>query len=225
VRNPQTTVLEVIRERLRLRPEQVATFAGWSVFNEIVEHTQGATFVNAGVEHVAAGGSEVSLLNRLQAEAVTPWDGTRFDIFTFRLAMAHLARVRPRVLYLALDETDDWAHDGRYDRVLDALSRTDGYLRELWTWLQAHPDYRGRTHMLITVDHGRGHTPNDWRQHGAKVKGSDEVWIAFVSPRMSQRGPWRHHAPLSTSQVAATLASWMGIDWTAAHQNAGPAIR
>jgi hypothetical protein len=225
VRNPYPTVLEVIRERLRLRPEQVATFAGWTVFNEIVEHTEGATLVNAGVERLPTPGEDMRLLNLLQAEAVTPWDGTRFDIFTFRLAMAHLASVRPHVLYLALDETDDWAHDGRYDRVLDTLSRTDGYLRELWTWLQAQPDYRGRTHLLITVDHGRGHTPQDWRHHGAKVTGSDEVWIAFVSPRMSQRGPWRHHAPVTTSQIAATLASWMGIDWTAARSNAGPPIQ
>jgi hypothetical protein len=225
VRNPYPTVLEVIRERLRLRPEQVASFAGWTVFNEIVEHTEGATFVNAGAERLSSTAEDVRLLNLLQADAVTPWDGTRFDIFTFRLAMAHLATARPRVLYLALDETDDWAHDGRYDRVLDALSRTDGYLRELWTWLQAQPDYRGRTHVLITVDHGRGHTPQDWRQPGARVKGSDEVWIAFVSPGMSRRGPWRHHAPLTTSQIAATLASWMGIDWIAARPNAGRPVR
>ena len=39
--------------------------------------------------------------------------------------MAHLRRAQPRVLYLALGETDDWAHDGRYDRVLETYARTD----------------------------------------------------------------------------------------------------
>jgi hypothetical protein len=91
--------------------------------------------------------------------------------------------------------------------------------------MQSQPDYRGRTHLLITTDHGRGHTIKDWRDHGAKVVGSNEVWMAFVSPRMSQRGPWRSHAPLTTGQVAATLASWMGIDWTSDHPKAGAAIR
>jgi hypothetical protein len=91
--------------------------------------------------------------------------------------------------------------------------------------MQSQPDYRGRTHLLITTDHGRGHTVKDWRDHGAKVPGSNEVWMAFVSPRMSQRGLWRSHAPLTTGQVAATLAAWMGIDWTADHPNAGSAIR
>jgi hypothetical protein len=225
VRNPYPTVLEAVRERLNLPADKVATFAGWSVFNEIVEHTEGATFVSAGVEPLNAPDDEVRLLNRMQEQVVTPWDGTRFDAFTFRLAMKHLSVARPRVLYLALDETDDWAHDGRYERVLDALSRTDAYLRELWTWLQAQPEYRGRTHMLITTDHGRGHTPSDWRNHGATVAGADAVWIAFMSPRMSQRGPWRDHTPLFTSQIAATVASWMGVDWNATHPDAGRPIR
>jgi hypothetical protein len=224
IRNPFPTVLELIKERLNLAPTQVATFASWSVFNQIVEHTEGSTFVNAGVEALDATDSDVRLLNALQREAATPWEGTRSDAFTFRLAMKHLSTARPRVLYIAFDETDDWAHDGRYEHVLDAFARTDGYLRELWTWLQDQPDYRGRTHLLITTDHGRGHTTKDWRDHGAKVQGSSEVWIAFASPRMSRRGLWRNHSVLSTSQIAATLAAWVGIDWNAIRPNAGRPI-
>jgi hypothetical protein len=221
IRNPFPTVLETIRERLNLQPPQVATFASWSVFEHIVEHTDGSTLVNAGIEALASTDAEVELLNRLQAEAVTPWDGIRADAFTFRLAMKHLAAARPRVLYLAFDETDDWAHDGKYAQVLDACARIDGYLRELWGWIQDQADYRGRTHLLVTTDHGRGHTTKDWRDHGAKVKGANDVWIAFVSPRMSQRGAWRTHPALSSSQIAATLAAWMGIDWNAIRPKAG----
>jgi hypothetical protein len=225
IRNPYPTVLEGLREHLGLPPGKVATFASWGVFDAIVEHREGATFANAAVEPVAGGDADTRLLNTLQAEARTPWDGTRFDAFTFRHAMGYLARERPRVLYLAFDETDDWAHDGRYERVLDTLARTDDYLRELWTWLQSQPDYRGRTHLLVTTDHGRGRTPQDWRSHGAKVAGAEDVWIAFVSPRMAQRGPWRSHEALSTSQIAATVASWLGLDWQARHPDAGAPVR
>ena len=225
VRNPYVTVLETLRERLNLPRERVATFAGWAVFNQIVEHTEGATLVNAGVEPLDASNEETRLLNALQQEASTPWDGTRFDVFTFRLAMAHLAAARPRVLYIAFDETDDWAHDGRYDRVLESLARTDGYLAELWSWLQQQPDYRGRTHLLITTDHGRGRTPNDWRDHGAKIAGAEDVWIAVASPRLSRRGEWQDAPDLTTSQIAATLASWLGVDWNALHPRAGRPIQ
>ena len=133
-------------------------------------------------------GPDHQLFNTLQAETSIPWGDMRHDAFTFRVAMAQLASHRPRVLYLALGETDDWAHDGRYDRVLEAYARSDAYLAQLWTWLQSQPDYKGSTHILITTDHGRGRTAKDWRDHGAKIEGAQDVWMAFASPAMARRG-------------------------------------
>ena len=223
VQNPFSTVLEVLRERLNVPSEKVATVASWANFNAIVEHTPGATFVNAGQERFAGGTHD--LLNALQADTSIPWADMRHDSFTFRIAMAHLASSRPRVLYLALGETDDWAHDGRYDRVLDAYVRSDRYLAELWSWLQNQPDYKDRTHLLITTDHGRGRTSSDWRNHGAKIEGAQDVWMAFASPSMSRRGEWANHAPLTTSQIAATLAGWVGVDWNQMRPAAGKPIQ
>jgi len=113
----------------------------------------------------------------------------------------------------------------RYDLVLNAYARLDAYLKELWTWLQGQPGYRGRTHLLITTDHGRGHTPQDRRHHRSTVEGSESVWIAFASPRMARRGEWHDAPALSSSQIAATLANWMGVDWNAEHPSAGAPIR
>ena len=226
IRNPRETVLERLRREKQLTAAQVATFASWDVFNAIAEHTEGATTINAGVEPLDARGREdVRADESPAAGGRVPWDDVRLDAFTFRQAMAYLETARPRVLYIAFDETDDWAHDGRYDKVLDTYVRTDGYLRELWTWLQAQPDYRGRTHLLITTDHGRGATAADWRHHGDKSPGAEHVWMAFVTPKMAQRGEWRDAPPVSTSQIAATLASWVGVDWNADHPDAGKPIR
>ena len=158
-----------MRDRLNLEPKQVATVGSWAHFNAIVEHTEGKTFVNAGQEPLS--GPEHQLLNALQTETSIPWDEMRHDAFTFQVAMAVLASNRPRVLYLALGETDDWAHDGRYDRVLEAYARSDRYLAQLWTWLESQPEYKGRTHVLITTDHGRGRRAQDWSDHGANDRG------------------------------------------------------
>lgn len=225
IRNPFPTVLEGIRDGLSLAPGAVATFASWPIFTYIVEHEEGRTFVNAGVRTLGATEPETQVVDRMQHEVRTPWPGTRFDAFTFRLAMSYLASARPRVLYIAFDETDDWAHDGRYDLVLESLAQTDAFLRELWTWLQNDEEYRGRTHLLITTDHGRGHTAKDWRRHGADVPGSNETWIAMVSPTMKERGERRGGSELSTSQIASTIALWMGIDWNANHPAAGGPIQ
>ena len=135
-----------------------------------------------------------------------------------------LFRSQPRVLYLALGETDDWAHDGRYDRVLDAFRHTDEILRELWTALQASPQYRGNTSLLITTDHGRGRVGTTWKDHCEKVLVAAETWMAFVSPAWSRRGEWREHAPIETRQVAATLVQWLGVDWKTFDPNAAPPV-
>jgi len=225
IRNPYPSVLEGLRTKLALPRERVATFASWGVFNAIVEHEPGATYVDAGLESPAVTDPALKELHALQVEAAPPWGGTRYDIFTFKLAMAHFAAKRPRVTYIAFDETDDWAHDGKYDRLLDAYARTDRYLEQLWAWIQSQPDYRDRTHILITTDHGRGKTGDEWKTHGAKVVGADETWIAFISPRMTQRGEWRDQPALKTSQVAATIANWLGLDWRALHPAAGQAIK
>jgi hypothetical protein len=224
IRNPYETVLEGVRRAHGLPVDAVATFASWGVFNQIVEHTEGATTTDAGPDEATPKDPRDRELAALQAETLPPWDNVRADIFTFRLAMSHFARARPRLVYLALDETDDWAHDGRYDRLLDAFARTDRYLEQLWTWLQSQPDYRDRTHLLITTDHGRGHTAADWRDHGAKIVGADQTWMAFASPHMKARGEWRDHAPLTTSQIAATVARWLGVDWRKTHPAAGTPI-
>jgi hypothetical protein len=225
IRIPYPTVFEELRPKLGLTPPQAAVFTSWNVFDAIATHTPGNITVNAGPVPVDAPDPETQMLSRMQLLTPTPWDGVRHDAYTFLLAMAHLETARARLLYIAFDETDDWAHDGRYDRVLEAYARTDGFLQQLWTWIQSHPDYKDRTHLLITTDHGRGHRAKDWRNHGARVEGAQNVWMAFVSPSMSARGEWRDRPAVHTNQVAATIASWLGVDWVALRPQAGQPIR
>jgi hypothetical protein len=224
VQNRFPTVLEFLKARASLSAQQVVVFASWTIFNQIVEKTPGALTVNAGFEAWDSPDPEVQRLNQLQFETLTPWSSVRHDAYTFRFAMDHLARHRPRVIYLALGETDDWAHDGRYDRVLDAYVQTDRYLQQLWTWLQSQPEYQGRTSILVTTDHGRGSGLKEWRDHGAKTAGSGDTWMAFVSPHMKQRGEWTAHAPITAAQVAATLVEWIGFDWKAFDPRAAPPV-
>jgi hypothetical protein len=223
--NPFPTVLEFLRIRMRLAPHEVATFASWSVFNAIAESKAGTLTINAGFEPYEHPDVHVRSLSALQFSTPTPWDTVRHDVYTARFAMAHLATYKPHALYLALGETDDWAHDGRYDRVLEAFLRTDGLLRDLWEWLQSQPEYRGRTSVLITTDHGRGRGAAGWRHHGAKYPGSEDTWMAFITPHFKARGEWRDHTPLETRQVAATLLEWAGLQWTEFDPQAAPPVR
>lgn len=224
-RNPYPTVLEFLQRKLQLDARGVAAFASWDVMNWIAAHKPGAFTSNAGFEEYAHPEAGVRELSRMQFETDTPWDSVRHDAYTFRLALAHLKTYQSRVLYLALGETDDWAHDARYDRTLEALTRTDTYLRELWEYLQSQERYRDKTTLLITVDHGRGVTAADWTQHGKDIEGAQYTWLAVAGPDSALRGAWGSGATIYQNQIAATMCQFLGLDFAEHNRQAGQPIR
>ena len=223
-RNPYTTVLEFLKGKLQLDSKQVAAFASWDVMNWIAEHQPGSITTNAGFEDYVHPDTAIQELSKLQFETVTPWDSVRHDIYTFRFALAHLKTYQPRVLYLALGETDDWAHDGRYDRVLQALERTDNYLRQLWETIESLDQYKGKTTILITVDHGRGSSAGQWRDHGKKIEGAKYTWLAILSPDSQRRGEWVNAETIHPNQIAATMCRFLNVDYTENNPHAGKPI-
>lgn len=211
--NPNPTVLEGLLEKRGLGFHQVAVFASWDVMGFIAQRQENTIFTNSGFQHYESTDTLTASLSKLQFETRTPWDSVRSDAYTFRFAMDYLRRYQPEVIYIALGETDDWAHEKRYDRVLESLHQADEYLRQLWRWIESQDAYAGKTSLLITTDHGRGGTPFTWQSHNGNLPGARSTWLAVVSPNVSKRGEWRHCGRVTTSQVAATFARLGGIDF------------
>ncbi len=213
VRIGRETVLEFVRRSLDLRSTDVATFASWSVFWYITASQEGRVFTNAGFQELPAfiddPGSR--LVSDLQMRVLTPWASVRPDAVTFELALRYLREYKPRVLYLALGETDDWAHDRRYDQVLSAAQLFDHCLSRLWSELETIDEYRGKTSIIITSDHGRGRTRSDWNSHGANVEGADETWIVVAGPNTPDRGVVAGPHDYTLANVAATLLRLMHL--------------
>lgn len=213
--NPSPTVLELLGRHWRLRREQVALFGSWEVFAGIGAHAPGSIFINAGYRplELAAASARLAELSRMQFELLTPWRGVRHDFITFEMALEYLRRVRPRVLYVALGETDDWAHDRRYDRYLETAHYFDQCLRRLWEALESEKQYRGRTTMLVATDHGRGETREDWTRHGAAVEGAQYVWLAALGVGVPPLGEAGADHRLTLSDVAPTMLELAGADY------------
>ena len=224
VYNPNRTVLESLQQHLGLGFHQVAAFASWNVMRFIVQQTENTIFTNSGFEAYESSNEIIRALSRLQFETKTPWDSVRSDGFTFRFAMEHLKSYRPNVLFLALGESDDWAHEKRYDRVLEAIHQADAYLRELWKWIESQKEYAGKTTLIITTDHGRGRTPFTWQSHNDKLPGAKNTWIAIASPDVSKRGEWSHHRRIQSSEIASTFARFGGLDLQAVSPSAARSI-
>jgi hypothetical protein len=151
-------------------------------------------------------------------------DGEALDAFPFHTALEYLKIKKPRVLYLSLGETDEWAHMGRYDLYLRAAHRFDQYVKELWEAAQAMPEYRGTTTLILAVDHGRGSAPVEWRSHGEKLPESKFVWMAFLGPDTPPSGERSKTATVTQSQIASTLAALLGEDYAGHQSKAGKPI-
>jgi hypothetical protein len=209
--NPNVTVLEWLNAQPDFRGK-VAAFGSWDVFVYILNRERSGLLVNAGWEPTQADDlseSEV-LLNLLGRETPHVWEGVRFDSFTTQAAIEHLKKRQPRVLYIGLGETDEYAHEGRYDHYLDAAHRFDASLRRLWDAVQSSPHHRDKTSLVVTTDHGRGDAPEGWKHHGATTKGSEMIWIAAMGPDTPTTGTPIDPGPITQSQVAATVAALLG---------------
>jgi len=215
IRNPSPTVLEFVRRKLDLRSAQVALFGSWDLFHLIGEHTPGSIFINAGYRAFEPPPASARLrdLSALQFEALTPWNSARHDYVTFEMALEYLRIERPRILYVALDETDDWAHDRRYDRVLEAIGYFDQCLQKIWDTINELPEYRGRTTLVLTCDHGRGSTLGDWHSHGKEVPEAAQIWMAIVGPDTPALGEASHVPEVFQRDIAPTVIDLLGLDY------------
>jgi hypothetical protein len=180
--------------------------------------------VNAGWHPVdAAAPAELRALDELSREVPRLWENVRYDYFTFRAALDCIEREKPRVLYVSFTETDDWAHAGRYDLYLDAARRIDTYIERLWSTLQALPQYAGKTSLVLTTDHGRGDTREDWKNHGRDTPGCDRIWIAVLGPDTPASAP-AAGLEITQSQVAASVAALLGEDFPRESSRSAPPL-
>jgi hypothetical protein len=214
--NPNLSVLEFLNSRPAFKG-RVAAFGTWDVFPYIFRSSRNGLVVHTGWNPVRDEPltERQRLLNELLPDLPHYWPDNVFDMVTMGYAREHLLRHKPRVLYIGLGETDEWGHARRYDLYLDAAHNADRFLADLWQLVQGLPQYRGKTALLVTTDHGRGTTRVDWTDHGKDVPGAEYIWIAVLGPDTPALGV-REHVDTTQSQVAATLAHLLGEDFTRA---------
>lgn len=222
--NPYPSFLDFLTRKLGKGPNAVAEFSSWDAFMRIATSKPGTFVVNAAYETYPTKNAEINELFRLQSEVLAPWPSVRHDYFTFKLAMAHMKEFQTRAIHIGFDETDDYAHDKNYERVLDALHKTDSWLKELWNFVEKDPHYSGKTAIIITADHGRGSTAKDWSDHGEDVPEAQNIWMAFAVPGVGLRGEWKNTETIYQNQIAATLCRLMGFDYSENNPNAGKSI-
>lgn len=223
--NPNVTVFEWL-DKFEEFHGQVAIYGTWKVHDDIFNKSRSGLVMQTGwTAPSKAHATPRDALLRELFETTTRFDEE--DVGNSFLQVALLDYVKaghPRVLFVGYGETDNWAHQGRYDLVLDSAQRFDHFVKQLWDTMQAMPQYHGTTTFIITTDHGRGSGLTEWKEHGVEEKGSENIWIAVLGPDTAPLGERTHVAPVTQAQIAATVAALVGKDYHHDVAKAAPPI-
>ncbi len=223
--NPNVSVFEWMNGRPGFAG-RVAVVAGWDAFPRIFNRGRSRLPMRVGWEPPVPNPRtpRQQLLDTMYATITREFSDMPWDALLQQTLLEYVGSERPRFLFVGYGETDEWAHNGRYDLVLQSARAVDGFIRELWTTMQSSPIYRGRTTFIVTTDHGRGSGDENWKNHDFDIAGAEDMWIAVIGPDTPALGERRSAPRVTQSQIAATAAALLGKDWLAVNPKAGTPI-
>jgi len=223
--NPNVTVFEWLNQMPAYRG-RVAVYGTWNVFDNIFNRPRSHLVMQTGwTLPVKPHETPRDALLRELYQTTTQFDEEDAPNSFLQIPLLDYVKTgRPRVLFVGYGETDNWAHQGRYDLVLDSAHRFDHFVQQLWQTMQAMPAYRGHTTFIITTDHGRGSGPSEWKEHGVEEKGSENIWIGVLGPDTKPLGERHDTQPVVQAQIAATVAALLGENYRRAQSKAAAPI-
>lgn len=220
--NPNMNVLEYLFTTKPWFKDKIAVHGAWGAFPYILAEKRSGIPVTAAFE--PCGGKSPNqkekMINTMMANSLRPWhDEECLDVFTHAAALENMKTRHPRIVYIAYGETDEWAHSGYYRYYLDAVHNVDNWIKEIWNYVESDPFYKGKTAMLITVDHGRGDLLKDqWTSHGAKIEDANQIWFAAMGPGIPANGEMKHTNQIYQKQFAQTIAKLVNEKFECNHE-------
>ena len=218
--NPNTNLLEFINQQPTYK-NKVAAFGAWEAFDRILNEGRSKIPVYSAFD--AFGGQHPNatekVINMLAKDSYKPFgEGECLDVFTHYAAMDYLKNKKPKVLYIAYGETDEWAHSGHYKDYLDAANMVDKWIADIWNYVQSDPFYKGKTAIFITTDHGRGDAiKTEWTSHNNTIKDAYQIWMAAMGPGIQPTGEVKISEQFYQKQFAQTMAAILGLTFKATH--------
>jgi hypothetical protein len=114
------------------------------------------------------------------------------------MAREVMRKFAPRLLVVAFSDVEA-AHFGSYSLHVAGIRTADRLSHQLWQEVQANPEYRGRTTMVILPEFGRdpdGSSTNGFFNHRANETSTRDTWMMVLGsaadkPQIVER-PVRH---------------------------------
>jgi len=222
--NPNLSVLEYL-DGLPSYRGKVSAICTWDVFPSIFRTSKNKLRIISGWD-LPPMGQRTKRQQELEVfmnNLPRYWPDNVYDIVTMELAKDEFRKHHPRVMYVGLGETDEWAHGRRYDLYLNSAHNGDRFIGELWQEVQKLPQYKDKTALLVICDHGRGGNKVDWTDHGKDTPGAEYIWMAAMGPGVPAMGV-REKVNFKQTQFAATIAHVLGEDFQKGNPKAAKAM-
>lgn len=220
--NQNTNILEYLNNEKKYHGNVVA-FSSWTVVPYILNAQRSGLPVNSGYENMENENADTAfqLINQVQ-DNVEHKSHTRYDWLTYLNAREYIEQHHPKIVFIGLGETDEFAHEGHYDRYLQQANAVDKMISELWYYVQTNSFYKNKTTFIITTDHGRGESANSWHKHSLFTKGSAQTWMAMIGPGIEPVGEIKTEQQIYQKQIASTIAMLLGQEFQTSHKIGKP---
>ena len=175
--------------------ETAAVFSSWDTIRKATTSNPDRFVINSGRNYRSTGHQQLGLRDVKDFVCHVGHDDYRPDQYTIAASFDYLEKERPQFLWVALGDTDEYAHDGNYKGYLSAIKAFDYFVGEL---IQS---YDKNTVFIITTDHGRS---ADWRKHGID-NDSGRVWLMMHGKGVQPLGFVKLDSPRSLSDLMPTI--------------------
>ena len=136
---------------------------------------------------------------------------TSGDELTFFMTREIMRKFAPQVLVVALSDVEA-AHFGSYSLHTAGIKTADRLTYQLWQEIEANPDYRGKTTMVILPEFGRdpdGSSTNGFFNHRANVDSTRDTWMMTLGAAVDR--PQMIERPIHHIDLCPTLAKLLGF--------------
>ena len=135
---------------------------------------------------------------------------TSGDELTFLVSREVMRRFSPSLLVTVFSDVEV-AHFGSYALHLAGIRTGDRLVYQLWQEVEANPEYRGKTTMLVLPEFGRdpdGSTTNGFFNHRANEESTRSTWMMVLGAAVGK--PDVIERPIRHIDVCPTLAGLLG---------------
>jgi hypothetical protein len=125
-------------------------------------------------------------------------------------ALSVMREHQPRLMFLNFGYTDHIGHLGTFDEYTRAVTNVDALFADLWAAIQADPEYRDSTTLILTNDHGRHDDAHGgFHGHGDGDEGCRHVFFLVLGPDTRQGAVVAD--PAEQIDIAPTVGELLGF--------------